>query len=101
MNLTFLDRLLQGFKNITVSSYMNEDFEIYLKDVIRIDFVDYWEKSVGCDLTKGKYIKLITGKSTYILSKDFEDNYLHILESDFNNLLEIYTDKILNKQIHH
>lgn len=95
MNLTFIDRLLQGFRHITVHNYMVEDFEIYLKDVIKIDFVDYWEKSVGCNFNKGKYIKLVTNKVTYIVSKDQEDNYPHISEYDFTYLLEIYIDKCL------
>ena len=94
MNLTFFDRLLQGFRHITVHSYMVEDFEIYLKDVIKIDFVNYWEQPVDCDLEKGKYIKLVTNRTTYILSKE-EDNYPHISEYDFTCLLELYIDKII------
>jgi hypothetical protein len=87
MVLKFLDRLLQGFKHITVSSCYRQDFEIYLKDVSYIRLLDYWERPT--ESIHPNYIEVTANNVIYILSSSV-GNYLHISEEDFNYLLEFY-----------
>jgi len=87
MKLSYLDRVLLAFVNVTVSSYLQEDFEIYLKDVVEIQYLDYWERITIKD--KCVYL-LLTMKDNkkYILSK-LDDNYLNISEKSFLYILSV------------
>jgi len=93
MVLKLLDRLLQGFRHITVSSCYREDFEIYLKDVSYIRLLDYWERPT--ESIHPNYIEVTANNVTYILSSNI-GNYLSISEEDFNYLQELY-NKIVTR----